>query len=206
MKPRRQETVVSALSPSSWSESQFKILIVSHPWPCLDSLFSRNFVKSLCKFCNARSNQRRMLLSGCFWLKMHTNVHVIECSRHLKVCFITEVWWRCRPRAPRRFEVKDVLLCYSLAFRGHSRLLSNVPPSPTIPRLTTFFGLYTFFKEVLNHAMLPQLAIVFIKLCGSLQVSGMVTPKYLDEIKKLAKYFGFVGCGIPRVFEWCQII
>ena len=49
--------------------------------------------------------------------------------------------------------------------------------------------------------MMPQLAVVFIKLCDSFQVSGMAGPKYLDEIKKLAKYVGFVGCGILRDFE-----
>ena len=57
------------LSQFSWSESQFEILIVSDPWPCLDLMFPRNSVKVLSKFCNARSNKRRMLLSGCFWLK-----------------------------------------------------------------------------------------------------------------------------------------
>ena len=64
---------------------------------------------------------------------------------------------------------------------------------------------YTSFKEMLNHVMLPQLAIVFIKLCGSLKVSWIARPKYLDEIKMLAKYLGFVGCGIRCAFEWCQI-
>ena len=68
-----------------------------------------------------------------------------------------------------------------------------------------WLGFYIFFKEVLKHVMLPQLAIVFIKLCESLQLIGIVWPKYLDKSKKLAKYLGFVGCGIPRAFEWCPI-
>ena len=37
------------------------------------------------------------------------------------------------------------------------------------------------------------------------QVSGMVRQKYLDEIKKLAKYLGFVGCRIPQAVERYQI-
>ena len=58
--------------------------------------------------------------------------------KHLKVCFFswTELWWRCRPHAPGRFEPKNVLLGYFSAFRRLSRLLSNVLPSPNILRLT----------------------------------------------------------------------
>ena len=67
------------------------------------------------------------------------------------------------------------------------------------------FGLYIFFKEVLRHVILLQLTAVFIKLCGSLEASGMVRPKYLNEIKKLAKYLRFDRCGIPCAFEWYQI-
>ena len=36
-----------------------------------------------------------------------------------------------------RFGLKNILLGYFLAFRRHSILLSNVSPSPSIPRLTT---------------------------------------------------------------------
>ena len=66
--------------------------------------------------------------------------------------------------APGRFELKDVLLDF-LAFCRHTRFLSNVSPSPTIPRLEALILVCkTSPKEVLNHVMLHQLAIVFIKL------------------------------------------
>ena len=111
------------------------------------------------------------------WKKMDTNAHVRECLRHMKVCFFPYRSLMKMPDGPGRFELKYVPLGYFGGFRRHSRLLSNVSPSPTIPRLTYIidFGLYIVFKEVLNHVM-SQLAIVFIKLCRSLQVSGMVRP------------------------------
>ena len=151
MKPRQHETVISASAPFSWSESEFKVLIVSGPWPYLDSLFARYSVKSLCNFCSVRSNQRRILLSGCFWQKMDTNVQVRECSRRPKVCFslhkaLMELCAHCHtatslmfsaPCSPGRFELKNVLRGYFLAFCRHSRIIPNVLPSPNILRLAS---------------------------------------------------------------------
>ena len=122
------------LSQFSLSESQFKILIVSNPCPCLDLLFSRNSVKSMSKFCNPRSSKRRMLLSGCFWLKMEIMFRSQNVQDTWRYVFFPvqssdcDVMWS---RAPGRFELKDVLLGCFLRFvdiKGFFITFHHLPP------------------------------------------------------------------------------